>query len=230
MKKHILIAAAALMCASCVFNVNPNFSFGSGSAIKGEGPILTKTLDYADFNAVEINGNAVVKLSQGEGWEVSLTTNENIFDSLDYKVADSTLVIQIKGKRRIQAEKYELEITLPELVSLEVSGAADGKALSFNQPGKDLSIKINGAGDLDFEGLVCNELSVKLNGAADIEASGLDVASLDVEINGGSDMEVSGKAGKAAFEVNGAGDIDARDLKVAGEVKKKTAGAARIRL
>ena len=230
MKKYISIAAAAFLCASCVFNVNPNFQFGNGSYIKGEGPIITKTLDFSDFNGIRVNGNAVVNLTQGEEWEVLLTTHENIFDTLDYKVEDSILVIQIKDKQRIKAEKYELAIQMPELAAFEVNGAADGKVKAFSQPTKDVNIRVNGAGDLEFEGITCKQMSVKVNGAADFEGSGLDVESVDVEVNGAGDVELKGKAGNASFEVHGAGDIDARELSVAGEVKKKTAGAARIRL
>ena len=230
MKKYIFIAAAAFMCASCVFTVNPNFQLGNGSYIKGEGPVVTKTLDFSDFNGIRVNGNAVVNLTQGEDWEVALTTHENIFDSLDYEVSDSILIIQIKDKQRIKAEKYELAIKMPGLAVFEVNGAADGKAKGFKQPDQDVSVSVNGAGDLEFEGFTCRQMSVKVNGAADFEASGLDVESVEVQVNGAGDVELKGKAGNASFEVFGAGDIDARELTVAGEVKKKTAGAARIRL
>ena len=94
----------------------------------------------------------------------------------------------------------------------------------------DLNIAINGAGDLSIKQLTCEKPSLKVNGASDVDASGLDVSAVDVKINGAGDVEISGKAGEADFEVLGAGDIDARELAVAGEVRKKAAGAARIRL
>ena len=41
---------------------------------------------------------------------------------------------------------------------------------------------------------------------------------------------MTGSAGTASLKVNGAGDIDATGLKVAGEVTKQAAGLAKIKL
>ena len=229
MKKFVYIAAAALLCVSC-FHINSNFRGLMKSAIKGEGPVVSKTLDLKDFNAIQVNGHADIEFAQADDWEVMLTTQENIFDSLDYHVKDSVLVIQLKDHRTVNAEKYDLTIQAPSLNKVEINGAAEFKVDAPMKVDGDVKVDLNGAAELVFKGLTCNTLSLEVNGASDIDALDLDVKKLAVEINGAGDVEVSGKAGDASLEVNGAGDIDARKLTVASKLKKHTAGAARIQL
>ena len=228
MKKFILIAAASLLCASCI-QINSNFK-GGKNAVKGEGPVITKDYDFRDFDALCVNGNADVVFIQDENWKVTLTTQENIPEYLDYKVENGILLIQAKNRRTIRAEEYSLEIHAPAIRSIEVNGAADVDIPSGIQSDEDIEIEVNGAGDLKLVGIACKTLSVEINGAADLKASGLDVATVNVEINGAGDAKLSGKAGEASLEVNGAGDIDARGLSIAGEVKKHTSGISKIQL
>ena len=231
MKQILSLAAAALLCASC-FHVNSNFkgTVGGKDAIKGEGPVVSKTFeDLKDFDAIQIIGQADVTFTQSPAYEVTLHTQENILDYVDYHVEGTTLVIQLKDRRTARAEKYDLVIQAPDLRKIEVNGAADLKMPAGLRTEGDLAVEVNGAGDLDFAGIRCNSLKMTANGAADITASALDVQSLKVEVNGAGDVNLDGQAGDASLSVNGAGDIDARNLKVAGKVSKHASGLAKIR-
>ena len=231
MKQILSLAAAALLCASC-FHVNSNFkgTVGGKDAVKGEGPVVSKTFeDLKDFDAIEINGQADVTFTQSAAYEVTLHTQENILDYVDYHLEGTTLVIQLKDRRTARAEKYDLVIQAPDLRKIEVNGAADLKMPAGLRTEGDLAVEVNGAGDLDFAGIRCNSLKMTANGAADITASALDVQSLKVEVNGAGDVNLDGQAGDASLSVNGAGDIDTRNLKVAGKVSKHASGLAKIR-
>ena len=243
MKKIMIAAAAVLLCTSC-FHVNKNYKQGdagdfvegfqegfsegrkaSRKPIKGEGAVVNK-----DFDQIVINGHADVSFTQSDAYEVTVRTQENILEWLDYKVEGTTLVIEAKDKREIRAEKYDLIIQAPALKKLVVNGASD-----FNVGGlrseEGLDIEINGAGDLDFDRIQCNSLSLEVNGAADANLTSISVLKdLKVEVNGAGDVKVTGNAQSASFSVNGAGDIDATGLKVAGEVSKHTSGLASIKL
>jgi len=231
MKQIFSLAAAVLLCASC-FHVNTNFkgAVGGKDAIKGEGPVVSKTFeDLKDFDAIQIIGQADVTFTQSDAYEVTLHTQENILDYVDYHVEGTTLVIQLKDHHTVRAEKYDLVIQAPDLRRIEVAGAADFEIPAGLRTEGDLTVEVNGAGDLDFSGIRCNNLKVTANGAADITASSLDVQSLKVEVNGAGDVNLDGQAGEASLSVNGAGDIDARNLKVSGAVSKHASGLAKIR-
>ena len=249
MKKIMIAAAAVLLCTSC-FHVNKNYKQGdagdfvegfqegfsegrkaSRKPIKGEGAVVNKSFDLKDFDQIVINGHADVSFTQSDAYEVTVRTQENILEWLDYKVVDgTTLVIEAKDKREIRAEKYDLVIQAPALKKLVVNGASD-----FNVGGlrseEGLDIEINGAGDLDFDRIQCSSLTLEVNGAADANLTSISVLKdLKVEVNGAGDVKVTGNAQSASFSVNGAGDIDATGLKVAGEVSKHTSGLASIKL
>lgn len=226
MKKIICMTLTAVLLSSC-FSVNTNYKGGKNN-IKGEGPVITKSLDLKGFDSIVINGQADVVFTQAESFEVTLTTQENIFDYIDYHVDGNTLILETKEKVGIRAERYDVSIQAPSLESLTVNGASDFEIKKL-QTEKDLIVEVNGAGDLSFNDITCRDLTIVTNGASDIGAS-ITVKSVKIEVNGAGDVRVGGMAETASFEVNGAGDIDARNLSVAGEVAKKTSGIAKIKL
>ena len=232
MRKILYLAATVLLCASC-FHVNSNFKgvhFGGKGTVKGEGPVLTKSFDLKDFDSITINGQASILFTQAATFEVTLRTQENIFDVVDYRVEGSTLVIETQGKKTVQAEAYDLTIQAPDLKRLEVNGATDFEIPDELMSEGDVKIEVNGAADLNLSRISCATLGIQCNGAADVKALDIDVAKVDIQVNGAGDIRLSGNAGTASLDVNGAGDVDARDLAVAGEIKKHVAGLADIKL
>ena len=228
MKKFLYIAATALVCASC-FHVNTNYK-GGKNAINGEGDVISKSFDFKDFDRIVINGHADVDFTQSSTWEVTVRTQENVLEWLDYKVEGTTLVIETKDHRDVRSKTYDIVIQAPELKKLTVNGASDFNVKGLRMDG-DLDVEVNGAGDLDFDQITCNSLSVEVNGAADANLTSIDILKkLKVQVNGAGDVKITGNAVDVSLEVNGAGDIDASGLKVAGEVKKHAAGLAKIRL
>ena len=228
MKSIFYIAAMALLCSSC-FHVNTNYT-GDINPIKGTGPVISKTFDFKDFDTIEINGGADVTFNQSSIYEVTVRTQESIFDWLDYKVEGSKLVLQVKDKRSVRAEVFDIVIQAPELNKVVVNGASDFDIRGLRIDG-DLDVQVNGAGDLDFDQIACESLSVQVNGAGDAKLSSLNIRkTLKVEVNGAGDVDITGRAQDVSLDVNGVGDIDATGLKVDGEVKQHKAGIATIRL
>ena len=228
MKRVLYIAAMALLCSSC-FHVNKNFT-GGKNAIKGSGPVITKSLDFKDFDTIEINGGADVTFTQAEGYDVTVRTQESVFDWLDYKVEGTKLVLQIKDKKGVRADVFEITVQAPELNSVVVNGASDFDIDSLSVAG-DLKVQVNGAGDLDFDQVACESLFVEVNGAGDAKLTSLNIRKkLKVEVNGAGDVDITGRTQDVSLEVNGVGDIDATGLKVEGEVKQRKSGIATIRI
>lgn len=211
MKKIILTLATATLLYACNFNMN-GITVGNGKKVTCKGPVTVKTFDLNGFDSIVINGSSDMELTQGDTFKVLVKANEDVFQYLDYKVSDGTLLLETIDNVNIRAEEFDISITLPCLKLLEVNGAADVDLKNGYKSGEDFEVKVNGAGDFEFNGITVPALIFKLNGAGDIEAENLDVQNLDVTINGAGDIDLSGKALKASFSVNGAGDIDARRL------------------
>ena len=228
MKNILYIAAATLLLSSC-FHVNTNWS-GGKNAIKGEGPVINKSFDLKDFDQIVINGYADATFTQSDTYEVTLRAQENVFDYVDYRVEGTTLILEMKDKRTVRSTDYDVTIQAPTLKRLEVNGAADFDIPAGLTSDADLKIEVNGAGDLSFNALRCNDLSVLANGASDVDLTAINVQHLKIEVNGAGDVNVDGSAAEANLTVNGAGDIDASGLKVAGKVSKHAAGIASIKI
>ena len=199
MKRIIYIAALALLCSSC-FHVNKNYTFGKDN-IKGEGAVITKSFDFKDFDTIEINGGADVTFTQAPDYDVTVRTQESVFEWLDYKVEGTKLILQVKDKKGIHAEEFDITIQAPELNSVVVNGASDLDIKNLSMDG-DLKVQVNGAGDLDFENVACENLSLQVNGAADADLSSLDIRNtLKVEVNGAGDVNISGSTQDVSLEV-----------------------------
>ena len=228
MKRILYMAVTVLLCSSC-FHVNTNWT-GGKNAIKGEGPVISKSFDLKDFDQIIINGQADAVFTQSDTYEVTLRTQENIFDYVDFRVEGTILYLELKDHRTARATEYDVTIQAPALKRLEVNGAADFDIPAGLKSDDDLRIEVNGAGDLTFNAVRCNNLTIQANGAADVDLTDLNVQKLKVDVNGAGDVIVEGEAADADLAVNGAGDIDASRLKVAGRISKHAAGLAKIKL
>ena len=220
------------MAASC-FHVNTNFTAGDGgnkTLVKGEGPTVTRSYDLAGFDAVHVNGQGDVEFIQSEGYSVTLASQENVFEYIDMRLDGSTLVFEVKKGYNVRAKDLDLTLCAPSLKEVKVNGSADFDIPAGLSVDGDVSFKVNGAGDLDLKSVRCATLSLAVNGAAEISASDIDVSELKVLVNGAGDATISGRTVDADFQVNGAGDIDARGLEVSGHASKRAPGFAKIRL
>ncbi len=216
-------ALSLLLCA-CTFPVN----VGNGKTVRCTGEVQTRNLELKGFDKIVINGSADLTLIQQEDFRVSVEANEEVFGYLDYHVEDGTLMLETVDHVNVQAKKFQVTVTLPRLLLLEVNGAADADLKGGYCSTDKLRIEVNGAGDLDFNDIQVSELSIEVNGAGDIDATSLDVTALRVEVNGAGDVTLSGKADKASFSVSGVGDIDARGLDC-GSTEIHKSGVASIR-
>ncbi len=209
--KKFLSALCAIALISCTCNVHLG-NGKNGKTVTCKGPVITKTFDLADFNAIEINGQADLEFTQTTGsYGVSVEANEEVFQHLNYRVVNGTLILETINKVNIRADKYEIYISAPKLSGIEVNGAIDGKILSLNQEEK-FELEVNGAADLELNKVSVPQFKIEINGAGDLDCKDLNVSALDIEVNGAGDVKLAGKAESCKLDVSGAGDIDARKL------------------
>ena len=234
MKKILYIAMAVLLCSSCFrVNLTPRDHSASRvglSQIKGEGPVISRNLELSDFDAIQVIGQADILFAQADTFNVTLRTQENIFDYVDFKVKGTTLVIETKNHRSINAEEYTLTLSAPELKGIDIAGAARFEIADGLVSDEDLDISVAGAGQLNLTGLQVNSLDVDIAGAAKADLSGIRVKSLDVDIAGTGKINISGEAEDATMDIAGVGSIDARNLKITNPMQKHVSGIGKIRI
>ena len=159
--------------------------------------------------------------------KVTINGPDNVLEHIELANDGGTLTIKSDGTNFRKLKDLDIILSAPVLKDLTVNGAMD-----FSAPkgisSTDFSVTVNGAGDIDIQGLKARLASVSINGAGDLTINGIDTEELSVEINGAGDATLSGSTGKATLNISGAGDIDAAGLK-ADVLDTKSHGIGRIK-
>ena len=228
MKKlaYILGAALLLTLPSCRFisvseeakeELKNNFSMNgesSGERIIASDNYITRNDVTGEFSALECNLPGDVIYTPGD-CAVSIYAPDNILDIVTVRNQNGTLEIKTNTSRIRNLKHVKINISSPVLENVVFNGAVD-----FNAPqgitALDFRATVNGAGDIDINGLQSSKAALIVNGAGDATISGIDCDDLQVAIAGSGDAIVSGRvSGKANLSISGAGDIDARELQCA---------------
>ena len=234
MKKIIPFIVIPFLFCSCIF---PGIHIDTDKmAIRCTGPVETRLLPVeGDFWALEINGGFDINLvNVSDSTSVEVTANNEVFDYIEAFTKEEggqkILVLQYKDHANVRAKECRITIVSTCFSSITVNGAAD---LDYPSPafsGYPLDVEINGAGDIEISEYSGPKMSVTVNGAADIDLKDISALRLDVMINGAGDVNVSGEVNVATFDVNGVGDVNARNLTVKEATKVSRAGLATVRL
>ncbi len=141
---------------------------------------------------VEINGLFDVSITQGDYYAIELTGPEN--EKRKYKVSQhgSTLVIQYDDDKNydwtvnpLHFDKIRINITMPELESLELKGAGDVSFRNFNEE----NLNIEALGAVEIEGEVnAQDITSNLSGASQLELHG-ECVSMDATVQGASQLK-----------------------------------------
>jgi hypothetical protein len=236
---YILGAALLLTLPSCRFismseeakeELRNNFSMNgesSGERIIASDNYITRNDVTGEFSALECNLPGDVIYTPGE-CAVSIYAPDNILDIVTVRNQNGTLEIKTNTSRIRNLRHVKINISSPVLENVVFNGAVD-----FNAPqgitALDFRATVNGAGDIDINGLQSSKAALIVNGAGDATISGIDCDELQVAIAGAGDAIVSGRvSGKANLSISGAGDIDARELQCT-DIDSKVRGVGSVK-
>ena len=141
------------------------YSCESNECIKGEGDIVTRTLDIKDFTGINLKINADVSVSQGENQEIKVTGNANIIDIIKTAVSNNVWNIELEESCS-DYQELSFEITIPDLSSVKISGTGHVSINDFENTG-DINLGVLGTGVFDVYALNGTE-----NMTIDIEGAG----------------------------------------------------------
>ena len=218
-------------------NVNIN---GNGKGIRGSGDLVTLELDLADFTRINLSHTAKATISQSDQFRVVVRLDDNITDRLRINrnaVQVEGNAIRLPDQSRpgdrleigLENGSYnnitlEVEIALPDLRSLELSGAARAAISDF---------------------AVDRAVEFDLSGASHLSGS-IDTGALTCRLSGASSLSLSGSGSDLSADASGAsnlqlGDFTCRDANIelsgasqglvqpAGTLDAKLSGASSLR-
>jgi hypothetical protein len=196
------------------------------------GKISTKTFDYKDFTAIEIQNDFEVEITYADNYSITISGTDRAMGRLDVSKSGDTLKIRMSGWQwfGFWNTSPKAVITLPELRRLDLSGASSGSVSGFKTD-KDFALQLSGASSLDVD-LETGDFNANVSGASDLnlylkaitfdgEASGastikgrLETGKTDIRLTGASDARLTGSGSDLVLHCSGASGAKLADFTV----------------
>ncbi len=175
------------------------------------GPTATRHYDIADFTSIEVGFAFELEVTPADTYSVTITAGENIFDYIDVSKLGDTLKIDVKNLIINFHTSPKVEITMPELQGLDLSGAVRGSARGFKSS-RDFIGTLSGASTLDMD-METGNYKFEASGASRVTGR-LEAADADFELSGASRVKLEGSAGNIKLDGSGASQADLADFTV----------------
>jgi hypothetical protein len=201
-------------------------SFASGfslfnKSIKGSGKLQTETRDVDNFNRIKMVGSIDVFITVGKKQSVEISFDDNILDYIETKVQGKTLILDSR-KSFSSRKNCKIEITVPKLVSVKLTGSGDininnldnvffeyelsgSGNLTAEGKVKDLELYLSGSGDIDTRNVAADDVYAKLSGSGDIKVYAQN--NFDGKVSGSGDILYYGNPEKIDTKISGSGSI-----------------------
>ena len=165
MKQRILLIASAVLVFGALFTSSRAYAGNHKKKVTTQ-----QNLKY--FKRIVMSTPYDVHFVQGESNTVKLVGPQAEVSSVVLRVSGETLYIERAAKRSrmffTSSDDVDIYITSPDLTQLEIKGSGDFKA-ARRVDTDQLTVSINGSGDIDFKDIICDKLVASINGSGDIE-------------------------------------------------------------
>ena len=226
MKQRILLIASAVLVFGALFTSSRAYAGNHKKKVTTQ-----QNLKY--FKRIVMSIPYDVHFVQGDKNTVKLVGPQSEVSSVVLRVSGETLYIERAAKRSrmffTSSDDVDIYVTSPDLTQLEIKGSGDFKA-ARRVDTDQLTVSINGSGDIDFKDIICDKLVASINGSGDIEFGFVECVNAEASLRGSGDIDFKRlKADKMQFSVKGSGDIEA-NLNDAGNVNCEVFGSGTIKL
>lgn len=202
----------------------------------------TRSFDLRNFEKLSMGSAFKITVKQGERFRVVASGEQEDLDDLEAKVSGGTLSVKYKVSSR-NRKGVSLDIEMPSLSGIDLSGAASMKASGFTR-GRHLDLDVSGAARLvldtevetvnfDFSGASsitltgkANSLKGDISGASSLKAADFPVKEADVDASGASSAFVN-ISSKLLADASGASSI--RYTGGAQDIRMNTSGGSSVR-
>ena len=180
--------------------------------VKGEGPIVERTLDVDDFDGFSLSMSGDVFVEQGSDFSVRVKGQENLIDLLNTEVKDGHWKIKFSKSVR-NMKGFEVYITMPRLEEAYVSGSGEIRGSGTFTGANEVSVAVSGSGDIDLA-FETEDIDAAISGSGSIRLQG-NTAGLNITISGSGDVfgyDLS--AANVKVQISGSGDaqVDASEM------------------
>ncbi|MBB6478374.1 head GIN domain-containing protein [Spirochaeta isovalerica] len=188
----------------------PVFLFSGGQTeISQENRIV---YDIDNFNSIDGSAAFDIEVRQSDRFSLIVYADKSTAAKMLVEKRGRTLVLGMKPFSGPGWNKSpKAVITMPELVSVEMSGASSMIAAGFRSD-RSFSVDISGASSLEID-ITASSADLEMSGASNLKAV-LEVPEVRLEISGSSDLELVGRGGRLKAKISGASSGDLSDFKL----------------
>ncbi len=155
--------------------------------VRGDGNIIEKTYDIADFNMLESPINAKISYQYGTTASLKIQGDSNIVSQIDYFVVNKRLRFSYKRNNMVIDRPVTIVISSPTLAE----------------------VKLTGNGSMVIPTLEVPEFDIETSGATNVVVGNLTTQDFEVEISGSGNVTIeSGVINAADISIKGSGYVD----------------------
>ncbi len=202
MKKRLVVLVTLLgLCAG-------------GYAYKTQGHYVSRPVEnLPSFHALRVAGDVEVDFMQKPTQSVHVSGPQKVLDRAFVWVKEGVLEIGfLPGNTKNPSATLRLLVTAPELREVTVSGKGDVHVRG-QAKGEDLLVVLEQNGDFSADGLTVRALDIHASDQSEADINRLDAQTVTAVADGQADIELAGLALEARLTNQGAGEIDAADLR-----------------
>jgi len=134
----------------------------SCTRIQGYGNIVSQERVASDFQGLTLSGVASVNVHPGEDYKVEVTTDDNLQDFISVEAKNGVLYIASKGNKNLRPTKLIVDVHLPEIQSINLSGV--GSVTLSNGIASNLKISLSGVGSIDAQNYQVQNITIQNSG------------------------------------------------------------------
>lgn len=172
----------------------PLFPSGGPSRLVPSGNLVTEEESFSGFTIVKAGSAFDIIITQSNSYSVSLTSDDNVIDFVRVSMVGETLDIDITPGTSISSGTLRpltlrVEIAMPELGELELSGAAEGVVTGFTFT-EVFVLDLSGASNVVVDG-IADDMILRGSGASNADLSNFRVQNADVDLSGASEATIN---------------------------------------
>ncbi len=199
----------------------PAIGTAAAGTVKGSGNVQIEERSVGDFHGVSLMGSPDVHITVGGAPSLSIEAEDNILALISTEVRGG--VLHVGSEQSFSSRKgIHVTLTVPELRSVKVQGSGDIEAEGVH--GDLFTARVKGSGDIEVTGSV-QRVEAEVLGSGDIKMFGLDAVDGEATVKGSGDIDIQA-SGTLDLTVLGSGDIRYRG---GAEVNKEVHGSGDIR-
>lgn len=217
-------------------------AFVQAETVKGDGSIVTKTIDVREFNKISLSqtlqeeNKLKVGLSdfpftfdyrQDSKASLTVTTDENVFPHLRFEVSNGELQIKATEGDKVIPTRLNVEGCSAALTEVNLAGGVDF-SLSGNLQSENLEVNVAGGGAFMAPGTIETEDGeVNVAAGGELQFARFIGTSMEANVAAGGKVKLQGKVDRGEFNVAAGGTLEASDL-VAEDVEADVAAGGKV--